>query len=286
MSTAATSPGLFDDLVVFAAVVDAGSVAGASRVLGLDASTISRRIRRLEETLGVPLFHRGGRGMEASERGLLLLRRVRQAMNEVSVGIDESTAAQDELSGSVRLTAPTEIGTQLLVPLLREFHRRHPGITFELELGAHVVSLDQRKADIAVRTHRPTQGDVISRTVGARPLRAYHAADLSPSEARLRWLAWTGPDPAVESLVASHPGARIVLRTNDLAGLRAACVAGLGTALLPDLLVAGHGLVLLPDLAAILPAPLWLAAPTVSLDLPRVRKLWDYLAESFAALPA
>ncbi|MBC8073272.1 MAG: LysR family transcriptional regulator [Deltaproteobacteria bacterium] len=286
MGTPVTSPGLFDDLVVFVAVVDAGSVAGAARALGLDASTISRRVARLEETVGVALFHRGGRGMEASERGLRLVRRVRQAMNEVSVGIDESTATEDELSGVVRVTAPTEIGSQLLVPLLREFRQLHPGMTFELELGAHVVSLDQRKADIAVRTHRPTQGDIVSRSLGQRPVRAFHSPELPPHQARLQWLAWSGSDPAVERLVELHPGAQIVLRTNDLTGLRAGCVAGMGTALLHELLVAGHALVPLAGLDPIMQPPLWLAAPTVSLDLPRVRKLWDFLADAFAALPS
>ncbi len=223
--------------------------------------------------------------MDVSERGLLLLRRVRRALNEVAVGIDECTGTHDELRGTVRLTAPTEIGTQLLVPLLRDFRARHPAIDFELELGTHVVALDQRKADIAVRTHRPKQGDITSRKLGARPAQAFHCAEVSPSEARLHWLAWTGPDPAVEKMLALYPGAQIVLRTNDLAGLRAACAAGLGTAILPELLAPAHGLVALSDLPAIVPPPLWLAAPSVSLDLPRVRALWDFLADAFAALP-
>lgn len=279
------SPGVFDDLVVFVAVVDAGSVAGAARALGMDASTISRRIGRLEDTLGILLFHRGGRGMEASERGLRLARRVRMAMSEVSVGIDESTGAEDQLEGVVRLTAPTEIGTQLLVPLLREFRGLHPGVTFELDLGSHLVSLERRDADVAVRTIRPQQGDVVSRKLGARPARAFHAAELAPSEARMRWLAYSGSDPAVEQMLAQHPGAQIVFRTNDLAGLRAACAAGLGTALLPEVLAAGHGLVPIPDLPAVEQPPIWLAAPAVSLDLPRVRQVWDYLIDAFAAFP-
>ncbi len=284
MNPTTVSPGLFDDLVVFVAVVDAGSLAGAARDLGLDSSTISRRIGRLEEALNMVLFHRGGRGMEPSERGLRLARRVRLAMNEVAVGIDESTTLEDELSGVVRLTAPTEIGTQVLVPQLRALRELHPGIVIEFELGAHVVSLQQRKADIAVRTHRPKHGDVVSRTLGSRPVRAFHAPHVPPSEARLRWLGWIGSDPAVERMLSLHPGAQIVFRTNDLAGLRAACIAGIGTALLPDVLASGHGLVPVPGIPSSEQPPIWLAAPAVSLDLPRVRRVWDHLVEAFADL--
>ena len=74
-----------------------------------------------------------------------------------------------------------------------------------------------------------------------------------------------------------------MFRSNDLAGLRAACVAGMGSALLPDLLGERLGLVPLAGMQPLPGQPIWAVAPRTSLEIPRVRALWDHLVERFAA---
>lgn len=279
--TPKVTPELFDDLVVVVAVADAGSVAGAARALGVDGSTVSRRVRRLEDALGIALFHRGGRGMELSEPGRRLVQRVQSAMNEVSLGLDEVLQEDDELRGKVVVTAPTEIGTALLVPVLTEFSMRHPEVEFGLELGAHMLSLDRREADIALRTSRPPRGDIVTQKLRGPMGAPVRAPALPPDQARRRWLTFSVIDPGLEALIASIQGAAIVLRTNDMAGLRAACQAGMGACVLPLPLAVHFGLTPLEGFEPVELPPMYLAAPSVSLELPRVRAVWDAVVRSY-----
>ncbi len=277
-------PGIFDDLHVFLTVADAGSVAAGARSLAMDPSTASRRISRLEETLGITLFLRSGRGVALSEAGGQLAVRVRAAVGQIELGVDEATRPPDALAGTVRVTAPTEIGATFLLPELPAFRAAHPGVVVALELGAHVVSLEQGEADIALRTFRPTRGDVVTRRVGSLPARPHRAPRVSDAEARLSWGAWIGDDPAVETLVSEIPEARIVFRCNDLSGLRAAAVQGLCTVLVPDQLGSRVGLVPVAGFPSAHGPPMFIAAPRISLEIPRVRALWRYILERFGAL--
>ncbi|MGH1343551.1 MAG: LysR family transcriptional regulator [Nannocystales bacterium] len=278
------TPELFDDLVVVVAVADARSVAGAARALGVDGSTVSRRVRRLEDSLGIALFHRGGRGMELAEPGRRLVQRVQAAMNEVSLGLDEALLDGDGLRGRVIVTAPTELGTAFFTPIITAFSLEHPDVDFVLELGDRVLSLDKREADIALRTMRPEKGDVVARKLRGPLGYIVRSPELAPDDARQRWLAYTGRDPIVDDIVESVPGARVVLRTNDLAGLRAACQAGMGASLMPEPFVELLGLVPMEGFEPVQLPPLFLCAPSVSLELPRVRALWDAIVESYTQI--
>ena len=282
--TPKVTPELFDDLVVVVAVADARSVSGAARALGVDGSTVSRRVRRLEESLGIVLFHRGGRGMELSEPGRRLVQRVQSAMNEVSLGLDEALVDPKELRGRVVVTAPTELGTALFTPILATFAREHPDVEFVLQLGDRVLSLDKREADIALRTSRPEKGDIVARKLRGSEGFVVRSPKLTSAQARLRWLAYAGGDPVVEALVESVPDAKIVLRTNDMAGIRAACLEGMGACLLPGPFVELLGLVRIEEFEPVQMPPMFLCAPAVSLELPRVRAVWEAIVETYTRL--
>jgi len=280
----ALPPGRFDDLAVFLAVADAGSLAAAARALAVDPSTVSRRVGRLEEDLGIALFQRTGQGMAVSEAGRRLAERLRPAMALVELGLDEALQPPDRLQGLIRVTAPTEIGSEFLVPVVQRFLEAHPHVDIALELSVRTLELGRREADLALRTHRPERGDVVTRRLAAAALVAVRAPSADPEQARRRFVAFPAPDPLVDPLVATLPDARVVLRSNDLAGLRAACIAGLGAAVLPEPLVKLHDLVPLDGFEPFAGAPMWLAAPSTSLELPRVRALWDAVVEGWSQL--
>ena len=276
----------FDDLRFFLAVARSGTVAGGARELGTDPSTASRRLTRLEEELGVSLFARVGKRLEPTEAGVRLASRTQHAMNILDVAIDEVTRGTERLSGPIRMAAPSLIGTVYVVPRLRPFLDRHPDIDLRLLLGTRVLELDRREADIALRTVRPTRGDVVIQSLGARPVIAMRSPDLDDATARRRWLTFVQTDPIAARALAADPSARVVLRSNDLAGLRAAAVQGLGAALMPREAGEEVGLVPVAGVPAVPGAPVWLAAPKTSLELPRVRALWDFVVGEFRDLAA
>jgi DNA-binding transcriptional LysR family regulator len=204
-----------------------------------------------------------------------LARRVRAALNEVEVGIDEVTGTPGELAGPVRVTAPTEFGCLYLIPTIKPFLERHPEIEVSIELGTSLVALERREADLAFRTVRPTTGDVVARKIPGRPVRAFHAPSVEPALAWLRWVTFVGDVPWLGPVLAEHPGARVALRCTDLAGIRAACTSGIGSAVLPEFVGLTYGLVPLVGFPPTPGPPVWMAAPRTSLELPRVRALWD-----------
>lgn len=220
---------------------------------------------------------------ELSDAGRTLARRVQSAMSEVALGLDELARSPDRLSGVVRVTAPTEVGSAFLLPGLVSFTEAEPGVELQLHLGAIVLDLERREADIAVRTVRPTRGDIVTRRLGSARLAPFHAPTLPLEQARQRWLTWLEDDPWVRAALERDPTARVVLRSNDLAGLRSACCLGLGTALLPEPLADFHGLVQLEGTEAFEGPPLWIAAPRTSLEIPPVRAVWDHILQHFDA---
>src|SRR5437899_5249234 len=122
----------WDQVRVFLAVARAGQLAGAAARLGLDISTVSRRIDRLESELGVHLFDRTRDGTIATAAAEAML----PAAEDMERGLALFAAAVDAIEtvaeGSVRLTAPPGVADSFIAPLLARFHQRYPRVVVEL----------------------------------------------------------------------------------------------------------------------------------------------------------
>jgi DNA-binding transcriptional LysR family regulator len=149
------------------AVVRAGSLSGAARMLGLSQPTVGRHIEQLEQTLGQRLFTRSPQGLRPTELALALAPSLEAMASAAETALREASAAADAVSGVIRLTASEVIGTEMLPALLAEFHEDHPGIVIELALSNRAEDLLHREADIAVRMMRPTQTGLRARRIGA-----------------------------------------------------------------------------------------------------------------------
>ncbi|MBL4787454.1 MAG: LysR family transcriptional regulator [Cohaesibacteraceae bacterium] len=151
----------------FQAVADAGSLSAASRHLGLAQPTIGRHIDMLEAELKVPLFVRSREGMKLTDRGADLIITARQMM-ESAIGFDRLAAGLDEdISGTVRISANEIFGVMILPKLLGNFMRENPGIDVELVVDNAVSNLLKRDADIAIRMFRPQQNDLMARKIAS-----------------------------------------------------------------------------------------------------------------------
>ncbi|WP_299598496.1 LysR family transcriptional regulator [uncultured Tateyamaria sp.] len=159
----------------FAAVAEHGSLSAAARAQNSSQPTLSRHIAQLEATLGTRLFDRSSGGMVLTDEGTdLLAHATTMADAAARFGTDRDGHGK-EIAGTVRLTASHVVANFILPPILCELHATYPGIEIEVIASDTTENLLRREADIALRMYRPTQPDVIAKHIADLPLGAYAA---------------------------------------------------------------------------------------------------------------
>jgi DNA-binding transcriptional LysR family regulator len=146
----------WDDLKLFLAVHEQGSLSGAARVLKLGQPTLSRRIAELEEAVGEALFDRQSQGSVLTAAGQKLLpaaQRMDEWANEAELSIKKQTYLPE---GKVRIAAPPGIAYELVVPLAAKIRRQHQQIQIEVLSGVELLNLGRGEADLSLRTEKPT----------------------------------------------------------------------------------------------------------------------------------
>ena len=152
----------WDDIRIFLAVARTGQILAASRRLGLNHATLSRRLTSLEEALETRLFIRRTNGCELTAEGetfLLSAERMENEMLEAQARLGRTDAA---IAGTVRIGAPDGFGVSFLAPRIGRLIERHPELRIQLVPVPRSFSLSSREADIAVTLERPEQGRLVS----------------------------------------------------------------------------------------------------------------------------
>ena len=289
--------GTFDWTLIqtFLAVAETGSFTAAARETGSSQPTVGRQMQELERQLGAALFRRQNRGHRLTEAGTRLLAHASD-MKEAAARLSLEAEGQAEvLQGVVRITASVVVSHYLLPPIFARIRAAEPEIELELNPTDATDNLLYRDADIAIRMYRPEQLDVITRRVGAQRFgifatRAYLARRGTPqfitdlpshdfigydrSDLMIRGMRQMG-------LAASR--SMFAIRCDNqsvyIEMLKAGC--GLGVA---PINIAGSD----PDLVRILPdiaipdLPIWLTAHEALRHAPRIRRVYDLLAEGLA----
>jgi DNA-binding transcriptional LysR family regulator len=157
----------------FLVTAEEGSLSAAARALGMTQPTLGRQVDALEDELGLVLFERAGRGLVLTPSGLELLDHVR-AMGEAAGRVSlAATGHAQTIEGSICITASEINSAYLLPPIIEKLRRAAPGIDVEIVASNATVDLKRREADIAVRSFRPTQPDLIARKVKDDPARLF-----------------------------------------------------------------------------------------------------------------
>lgn len=293
------------DMAVFVRVVDGGNFSVAARQLGTLPSTVSRQIKRLEETLGTQLLERSTRRIRVTQAGAEVYSHCREMLEAATGAVDAAGRLASEPRGRVSLSAPTAFAKTVLHPLIPDFLRRYPEVDVQLvfnDLDADPLVDD---LDLVIRlTRRPPPG-LAGRPLGAvRWLlvasQAYLDARGVPREPTdllqhdclylgenaddNRWcLRQDGEAQTVQvrgRYIANHAGARLD-----------AALQGFGIASLPDFtarqaLAQGGVVQVLPEWeldAGAYIGGVWLLYPPKRFLPPKVRVLIDYLIEHLAA---
>jgi len=282
----------WNSLKVFLSIVRGGSLSAAADELGLNHSTIFRRLNSFEETIGGRLFERSSHRYELTAMGRELLE-LAGPIESSFEALDRHLVGKDfKPKGVVRITAPNNISYRYLSRYLTEFSRQYPDIQLELLVSNQAFNMNNRQADIAVRATDKPPEHLLGRQLSnihwsvfgskayqdrlgfPRHLNELAGHDLIGAAASMLKI------PAY-SWLDKHCAKQIVARSDDLTAMSCFAEAGLGLAILPNDQQRSE-LVKLFEFSACEPSKLWLLTHPDLRNVERIRLLMAFLAASFA----
>ncbi|MGR6874008.1 LysR family transcriptional regulator [Pseudomonas sp. HK3] len=151
----------------FLVTAEEGSLAAAARSMGMTQPTLGRQVAALESEIGFDLFSRRGRGLELTPNGIKLLEHVRlmgDAANQFSLS---ASGKSDVIEGDVSITASELFSIFVLPPIIKTLREVEPGIEINIHSTNEERDLNRREADIAIRSVRPTQPELIAKKLGS-----------------------------------------------------------------------------------------------------------------------
>ncbi|MGK0269710.1 MAG: DNA-binding transcriptional LysR family regulator [Cocleimonas sp.] len=167
----------FENMKTFIHIVDAGSMSAAADRLEVTKSAVSRRLKELEEHLGVQLFHRTTRSMNLTDSGTAFYQQAVRILEDVLEAENSITQAHGTLKGSLKIAVPYSFGIMHLGPAINEFLKIHPQIEFDLDFNDRQVDIVQEGFDLAIRIANLPDSSLIARRLSSID----HIACASPS---------------------------------------------------------------------------------------------------------
>lgn len=232
----------WDDLRFVLAVADHGSVASAARRLGVNHTTVLRRMHAFEEAKKIRLFERLPTGYVLTAEGEQLVTAAR-GIDDTVAALERRIAGRDlKLEGVIRVTTTDTFMTSVLPRHLASFRREHPRIAIELALTNHRLNLTKRDADVAIRPARELPAPLVGKRVADVGFAVYGAKTylsdrpVDPLASDHVWLAGDEvlANAPVSRWMRQHvPDAEIAFRADSFVSLYQAAVAGLGLVALP-----------------------------------------------------
>jgi DNA-binding transcriptional LysR family regulator len=287
----------------FVAIVEAGSITGAARRLGVAKSVVSHRLSELEDAVDARLVQRSSRRLSLTEQGETFHRFCARMLGELDEAVSLIAEKGHELRGPLRVAAPMSFGLLHLGPALFPFLKEHPGIRLDLDLNDRMVDLVGEGYDMAIRIGRLPDSSLVAR----RLVSSERLVVASPGYAREhglpsrveelsehRGILYSNVHPHDQLRFEREGGSvtghfQAAMKVNNGDAMRDAAIAGLGIAVIPDFIVwqalADNRLQTVP-LDGILPESGVYAVFPQSRHLPaKVRALVEHLAKSFGDPP-
>lgn len=285
----------WDDIQAFLAMTRAGRLTVAASQMGVDHSTLSRRIAALEAGLGVKLFDRRSVGFVLTPEGERILTDA-EAMESLSIRmLHRLEEASVGLTGSVRIGTPEGFGTYFLAPRIARISAAHPRLEIELIANPRMFSLSKREADLAVSMTRPAQGRVYAHKLtdytlgvyGARhyldacaPVRSRHDLFGHPWVGYVEDQMWSAE---LNYLPQISPSLVPAVRISNVLSQMAAVAGGAGLGVLPCFMARSN-----PNLVRVLTDEIeltrsyWLVTHAETRDVARIRLIEDFIRSEAA----
>lgn len=283
----------WDDLRYFLEVVRNESLSQAADKLGVNHTTVARRIKMLEESLSACLFDKRPTGYKLTDTGAQLVKLAHVVETNCISAQEIASGADVATTGTVRLSVPEGFGSHFLVNRLPSFYELYPGVQLDIVALPNALSVSKREAHIAVTLDEPTIGRLIARPLTEYTMQLYGSDD---------YLAQHPPIQTIEDLkchqlvanMVSRPDLRFIdeiipdfetrLRLKSINAQLSAVEAGLGISLLPRYM-ADHR----PNLAVILPdeacirRTFWLSMHEDMRHVRRIKAVWGWLKDVVAS---
>jgi DNA-binding transcriptional LysR family regulator len=282
----------WDDLRYVLAVAEAGSLSGAARALGVNHTTVLRRITTFEKALGVRLFERLPTGYTLTASGEELIAAARQ-VNDTVTDLERKLAGRDlRPSGAVRVTTTDSLMGSLLPEILAAFRQEHPEIRIEVVLSNALLNLSKRDADVAIRPAENPPQHLIGRSIAKVAFAVYAGSGYLARHGKVKGLreqTWVAPDDSLSQtsvarwMRAELPDSEVAMRADSFLGLKLAAEAGLGLAALPCYLGdTSAGLVCMHAPIKAMETALWILTHDDLRHTARIRAFTEFAASALA----
>ncbi|MEO7151918.1 MAG: LysR family transcriptional regulator [Burkholderiaceae bacterium] len=288
----------WDDLKHLLAVARHGSTLAAGRALGLDQSTVQRRLTELERRFGQALVQRQPSGYRLTEFGQALLPHAQRVDDAVAAFKLQLATAVAEVSGVIRVTCPEPIVYRITQStMLQRFRERHPALQVHFVMSDRYIDLALGEADVALRSGDTDDGGLVGRKIGDSVWAVYASATYLERHGRPQRVEDLANHALVgfDDTMAKHrtaawlrriaPDAVLVARSNSVLGLVYSAKAGVGVAPLPIALGDAE-----PDLVRVIEpvaelTRIWRMLTTPELrHTPRVAAFFDFMVGEIDAL--
>jgi len=291
----AARPLSWDDLQVFLAVCRAGSISRAARDLGVNHSTVLRRIGSLEQALSARLFDRLPTGYALTASGNELAEQLAGVAERIDASHRRMVGLDEEIKGVIRVTSTDTLLRPLLMPLFAQFRARHPQVQLQVVVNNTFLSLTRREADVAVRGSNKPPENLVGRRVGAIRTALYASKAYLKSVGRGATMddhVFVAPDESLAHLEQSKwlarrvDASRVAMRVDSLAAMVDAVSAGLGAGmLLCPLADARPELVQLQPPDKALDTQVWILTHPDLKQVARIRAFTGFLFDALSAHP-
>lgn len=289
-----------EELRALVAVVSTGGFAAGAKRLGVVKSAMSRRIRDLEDRLGVRLFDRTTRCIHLTEAGRDFHDRAVELLAALEEAEEAASSASSMLKGHIRIAAPVSFTTRCLVPAIGQFLECHPGVSLSIDTDDRTVDLVRNGFDLAIRIARLPDSSLIARRlvtirhvcVASPALLERLGTPQEPAElSRFPGVIYSNVDEArywkFTCDVLPSVASRLDFANGD--AIREAAIAGVGVAVLPTFIV--HDAVRRGELSIVLakhmrqPIAMHAVHPSMRNQTARARAFINFLVDTFAGEP-
>lgn len=285
-------------LRLFLRIAALGGITAAAQDLSLSPASASARLIKLEETIGVRLFNRTTRAVSLTTDGEAFLPYAQEAIETLETGLSAVKGQGTNAEGTLRITLPGSFGRMYIIPVLAEFHARHPLVSLNLRLSDEVLDVVEGAYDLIIRNAPLVDSSLIVRQLAAdqRVLVASptyldrHGAPSTPDELAdhqcvclAKATKWTFNNGQTVPVPRSFA-------VNDGEAMRKMIEQGLGIGIkslwnVSESLKAGLLVEVMPEFPLITNSAIWLLYPSRRIMAPKVHAMVDFLIERFQPVP-